>query len=222
MSVAFDSVLLKQVSGSTTSFTTGAWTIGSTANRMALVHIVILAPSTSITAVTIGGVSGFAVSGADSGDTNNAHLTMWAVFNPPSGSQTATITISPAAIVVVGVIVANGVDQLTGVNNGTFKNQAITAISLPVTSQLGDLTSTMIYDIGGGTPSSNFTVKWGASLETDFRGGDIGPGTATPTHIWTGSLNGAKSAVGANFIAFNITPITGLGKRMQSVIYSQG
>jgi len=127
------------------------------------------------------------------------------VVNPPSGSQTATVSWTGSMDADVGVITVSGANQTTPCTNGTFvafANSPGVNSSLTITSNSGDLTASVA---GNGnqwvSPFTNQTLKWG--IDHSQAGGDIGPGTGTTTHTWTGQFSGNTVAIsGANFKAF--------------------
>jgi hypothetical protein len=102
----------------------------------------------------------------------------------------------------VGVITVSGADQTTPCTNGTFvaaNNSGATTTSLTVTSTSGDLTATVAFNQNQWlSPFTNQTLKWG--IDSSVAGGDIGPGTGTTTHTWTGQWSTeTRSISGANF-----------------------
>jgi hypothetical protein len=201
MAVLFDNALLLQTAASTNSFTSSAFTISGSANRAAMVHIILQDTGVTISSVSIGGVAGAAIAGAACVETNGVTVLIWGVKAPPSGSQTCTITTSIAATFIFGIIACTGVDQTTAFNNGTGDVIADADAPLSVTSNTGDLTSTCVYNQSANTISTDRTAKWGATVESDFRGGDIGPGTGTTVHTWSDGVFNNKLLAGANFIA---------------------
>src|SRR5206468_2845240 len=130
------------------------------------------------------------------------------VINPPSGSQTATVDWSNKMRVDVGVITVSGADQTTPCINGTFaatNSAPAQTTSVTVTSNPGDLTASVGYTANRWmSPLTSQMLKWG--IDSSATGGDIGPGTGTTTHTWTGQFAGESHVVsGANFRASSAT-----------------
>ena len=104
----------------------------------------------------------------------------------------------------VGVITVSGADQIAPCTSGTFAatNSAPgQATSVTIASNPGDLTASVGYTANMWVvPFTNQTLKWG--MDSTATGGDIGPGTGTTTHAWTGQYANETHAVsGANFKA---------------------
>src|SRR5205809_409084 len=203
-SVTFDNRVSSGFKFGVTTVSTPAFTIGSGTNRAAMIMMAMGGNNaTSITA-SLGGVSGTVIAGSDSGTTTAIRTLLFCVSNPPSGSQTATVSWTTSMNVDVGVITVSGANQTTPCTNGTFAatNSAPTATtSVTITSNPGDLTASL----GATTntwvsPFTNQTLKWG--VDASEVGGDIGPGTGTTTHTWTDQYAGQTHSVsGANFKA---------------------
>lgn len=201
MAVAFDNTASATVVGGIT-ITTAPFTVTSAANRAAL-----LALSTNngnnITGITasLGGVTGIAVPGADSGATAQRAL-MFRVTAPPSGSQTATISWTGNADGTLGVVTASGVDQSTPVNNGTSATGSSATTAVTITSNAGDLTiDAAEVAQGAALTAPTQTQRWNVSSSGNQTGaGSTGPGTGTATHQWT-NLGATWAAAGANFKA---------------------
>ena len=145
--------------------------------------------ATNITA-SLGGVSGTLIPGTDSGTTAEIRTMIFQVINPPSGSQTATVSWTPSMHADVGVITVSGADQTTPVTNGAFaatNSAAAPTTSVTIVSNPGDLTASVGLTANTWlTPFTNQTLKWG--IDAQVAGGDIGPGTGTTTHTWTDQL----------------------------------
>jgi hypothetical protein len=159
--------------------------------------------ATNITA-SLGGVSGTLIPGTDSGTTASIRTLIFQVINPPSGSQAATISWTNSMHADVGVITVSGADQTTPCTNGTFaafNNSPAQTTSVTIASNPGDLTASVGFTGNVWvTPFTNQILKWG--IDSGGTGGDIGPGTGTTTHTWTGQFSGESHAVsGANFKA---------------------
>jgi hypothetical protein len=203
--VAYDNKVSSGVQFGVATVTTPAFIVGGGVNRAAMIMVTMSANNaTSITA-SLGGVSGTVIAGTDSGTTASIRTLIFQVINPPSGSQTATVSWSGGLLNVdVGVITVRGADQTTPCTNGTFAaNNASPAAttSVTITSSAGDLTASVgATDDAWVTPFTNQTLKWG--IDSTVTGGDIGPGTGTTTHTWTDQYYFQTHAVsGANFKA---------------------
>jgi hypothetical protein len=202
--VAYDNKVSSGFQWGVTTARTPAFTIGSGTNRAAIITVVMSAnKATNITA-SLGGVSGTLVPGSDSGAKAAFRTLIFQVINPPSGSQTATVSWTTAMNVDVGVITVSGADQITPCTNGTFaaSNSTATATtSVTITSNPGDLTASVGFTADAwATPYTNQTLKWGP--DSAEAGGDIGPGTGTTTHTWTDRYFYQTTAVsGVNFKA---------------------
>jgi hypothetical protein len=202
LGVQFDNAVSSGIQSGVTSITTPAFVVGNGAYRAAMIMVFMTANNaTSITA-KLGGVNATLVAGTDSGMTSTERTMIFQVINPPSGSQTAVVSWTTTMSADVGVITVTGANQNTPVANGTFTatNSATgTTTSLTITSGARDLTATVAGTTDSwATPSTNETLKWG--LDSGAVGGDIGLGTGTTTHIWTGSSTGVGHTIsGANF-----------------------
>src|SRR5207247_544470 len=174
--------------------------------QRAPMHMVAMSANnaTNITA-SLSGVSGTLIPGTDSGTTAPIRTLIFQVINPPSGSQTATVSWTTSMYADVGVITVSGADQTTPCTNGTYAatNSAATpSTSVTIASNHGDLTASVGYTIDAAwlTPFTNQTLKWG--VDSGAAGGDIGPGTGATTHTWTDQSSSQAHAVsGANFKA---------------------
>jgi hypothetical protein len=199
--VAFDNKVSAGVQFGTTSITTPAIVIGIGTNRAAMIMVAMSANTgTNITA-RLGGVIGTLVPGTDSGTTTAIRTLIFQVINPPSGSQTATVTWTTSMNADVGVITVSGADQVSPVSNGTFNasNSATVSTSVSIPSNFGDLTASIGFSGNAWmAPFTNQTLKWG--LDASEIGGDVGPGTGPTTHTWTDQFGGQVHSVsGANF-----------------------
>src|SRR5260370_20445115 len=97
------------------------------------------------TSASLGGVNGTLIPGTDSGTTATIRTLIFQVINPPSGSQTATVSWTNSMNADVGVITVSGADQTTPGTNGTFvaSNSSPAITSVTITSKPGDLTTTI-------------------------------------------------------------------------------
>jgi len=202
--VVYDNKVSSGIQWGVTTARTPAFTIGSGTNRAAMIMVAMSANNATNITASLGGVSGTLVPGSDSGTTATIRTLIFQVINPPSGSQTATVSWTTTMNVDVGVITVSGADQTTPCTNGTFtaNNSTPTATtSVTITSNPGDLTASVGFTGGTWvTPFTNQTLKWG--IDSAVTGGDIGPGTGTTTHTWTNQyLFQTAAASGANFKA---------------------
>jgi hypothetical protein len=202
--VTFDNKVSSDFQWSVTTVTTPAFIIGSGTNRAAMIMVVLSANNATGITARLGGVSGTLIPGTDSGTTATSRTLIFQVINPPSGSQTATVSWTTSMHADVGVITVSGADQTTPCTNGTFAatNSAPTATtSVTITSNSGDLTASIGYTANQWvSPYTNRILKWG--IDQSAAGGDIGPGTGSTTHTWTGQFANETHAVsGANFKA---------------------
>src|SRR5438046_7448032 len=130
-----------------------------------MIMVVMSANNATNIAASLGGVSGTVIPGTDSGTTATIRTLIFCVTNPPSGSQTATVSWTTSMNVDVGVITVSGANQATPCTTGPFAatNSAPTATtSVTITSNPGDLTASL----GATTntwvsPFTKQTLKWG-------------------------------------------------------------
>jgi len=202
--VAFDNKVTSDFSFGVTSITTPAFIIGSGSNRAAMIMVAMTTNTATNITATLGGVVGTLIPGTDSGTTASSRTLIFQLINPPSGSQTATVSWTGSASADFGVITVTGASQTTPTNNGTFaafNSSPASATSVTITSNSGDLTASVGFTANTWiSPYTNRTLKWG--IDSGAAGGDIGPGTGTTTHTWTDAYAGQTHAVsGANFKA---------------------
>lgn len=185
------------------TITTPSFTVTSNANRGGLLGLSL--SSNGVTAITgsIGGVSGSAISGTDSGSTVTVRSLQFQVIAPPAGAQTGTVSWTTSADVILGALTTSGVDQTTPCNNGTFATGAASPSSVAITSTNGDLTIDTEVDDGGFFPASpTQTNQWSRRISSIMSGaGSTGPGTGTTTHQWTITPTTAWAVSGSNFVA---------------------
>ena len=202
--VNFDNKVSSGYNWGVTKITTPAFSSGIGSNRAAMIMVAMsLNTATNITA-SLGGVAGTLVPGTDSGISSTIRTMIFQVINPPSGSQTATVSWTTSMNADVGVITVSGVDQTTPIINGTiaaYNVNSVTTASLTVTSSPGDLTATIGYTSDGWvTPFTNQLLKWG--VDSEAAGGDVGTGLGTTTHTWTDMYSFQTEVIsGANFKA---------------------
>src|ERR1019366_10584921 len=103
-----------------TSVTTPVFTIGAGSNRAAMIMVVMTANTATNITASLGGVPASLIPGTDSGTTASGRTVIFQVINPPSGSQSATVSWTGSMTVDVGVITVSGADQTNPTNNGTF------------------------------------------------------------------------------------------------------
>jgi uncharacterized membrane protein len=202
--VTYDNQASSDFQWGVTTANTPPFLIGSGANRAAMIMVTMSANGATNITARLGGVSGTLIAGTDSGTTAAIRTMIFQVINPPSGSQTATVSWTGSMNVDVGVLTVSGADQTTPGTNGTFaaaNSTAGTSTSVTIASNAGDLTASVGYSNAlWTTPFTNQTLKWG--IDQSVTGGDIGPGTGTTTHTWTDQYSGQTHAVsGANFKA---------------------
>jgi N,N-dimethylformamidase beta subunit-like protein len=204
--VIYDNTVSSGIQWGVATVTTPPFGIGRGTNRAAMIMVTMSANGATNVTASLGGVSGTVIAGTDSGTTAAIRTMIFQVINPPSGSQTATVSWAGGTFNVdVGVITVSGADQTTPGTNGTFAANDSTptaATSVAITSNAGDLTASVGYtNAAWVTPFTNHTLAWG--VDSSATGGDIGPGTGTTTHTWTDSYVLQTHAVsGANFKAF--------------------
>ena len=187
-----------------TRVTTPAFIIGSGANRAAMIMVAMSANGANNITASLGGVSGTVIAGTDSGTSATIRTLIFQVINPPSGSQTATVSWLNSMNVDIGVITVSGADQTSPCTSGTFAASNSTSApttSVTIASNSGDLTASVGFTGGTWvTPFTSQTLKWG--IDSSAAGGDIGPGTGATTHTWTDQFYFQTHAVsGANFKA---------------------
>jgi uncharacterized membrane protein len=203
--VTFDNSVSSGFQWVVTKATTPTFTIGSGINRAAMIMVTMSGNAATNIVASLGGVSGTVIPGSDSGTTAAIRTLIFQVINPPSGPQTATVSWANGALNVdVGVITVSGADQITPCTNGTFAatdSAPAQTTSITIASRLGDLTASVGFSANVWVaPFTNQTLKWG--IDSTATGGDIGPGTGTTTHTWTGRYaNEAHAVSGANFKA---------------------
>jgi uncharacterized membrane protein len=200
--VVFDNKVSAGYQFGVTKVTTPAFTIGTGANRAAMIMVAMSKNTATNITASLGGVAGTVVPGTDTGITATIRTLIFQVVNPPSGSQTATVSWTTSMNADVGVITVTGASPTGPINNGTFfaSNSSSSASgSVTVTSHTGDLTATIGYTADGWkSPFTNRSLKWG--VDASEVGGDIGPGTGTTVHTWTDNYAFQTMSIsGANF-----------------------
>lgn len=200
MSVTYDNASALVTGDAITSLTTPSFTITSSANRAAVLclgHRGLLSTGFS---GSCGGISASLITGTDSSG-GSTRSQLFGVIAPASGSQTASMSWTTAVSATLGAITASGVDQTTAFNNGAT-GSGTTSASVAVTSTSGDLTTTGYLNNKTTQLTSDKTRKYTGAGSDTSSGGDIGAGTGTATHAWSGGAGGSSMhASGANFVA---------------------
>jgi hypothetical protein len=204
LGIAFDNSVTSGFQWSVTSASTPAFTIGANANRAAMIQVAMSANNATGITASLGGVAGTLVPGTDSGTTASIRTMIFQVINPPSGSQTATVSWTTAMHAVVSVMTVSSANQTTPVNNGTFAafdSSPAASTSVTITSNAGDLTASIGFTLNGWvSPFTNQTLTWGP--DSSAAAGDRGAGTGTTTHTWADQwASQTHSVSGANFAA---------------------
>jgi hypothetical protein len=194
MAVAYDNAK-SAIDFGVTTLSSGTFTIGSGADRVAMVCLSTVGNPGAITSVTCGGQSGTAVASA-SGDGPTWWFAVYKVLNPAAGTQSASVTWTNSLTGIVSVITVTGASDING---GAYSEAAANNHSLNISSNAGDLTAS--FSANGTTDtvySTNQTLRL-SGIET---GGDTGPGTAGPiTHTWTHTGETDVNGAGANFVS---------------------
>src|SRR5205085_1585897 len=102
--VAYDSKVSSGFKWGVSSITTPAFTIGTGANRAAMIMVTMYANNATAITAKLGGVTGTPVPGTDTGTTASIRTLIFQVINPPSGSRTATVSWTTAMSADVGVV----------------------------------------------------------------------------------------------------------------------
>ncbi len=173
-------------------------TVGSNADRAAIIGLSMDGAAGSGITYTLGGVAAVAIPGTFSSNVLTA-----AVTAPPSGSQTAHSQWTGAANAVLGVLTFYNVNQNTPTNNGTVSASAGTGTtsSITVTSNSGDLTVDHCFvtarTLSANTQNLGYNTANGALVAG---GSTYGPGTGTSTHQWTLSAGSGGRSDGVNMV----------------------
>jgi hypothetical protein len=180
-----------------TSLTTGSFTIGGT-EVAACLGLSTVGVNITLGTAACGGVSATLIPNTNLFAVNEVAL--YQVIAPPTGSRTATASWTTAASASLSAITANGVDQTTPLDNGATNSSGFgsSPLSQAVTSNPGDLTTTiMVTAEGGGTQTTDKTQR-----TASFGCSDTGDGTGTQTHTWSYAAGSTeKTSAGANFRA---------------------
>ncbi|MEW6129149.1 MAG: C25 family cysteine peptidase [Acidobacteriota bacterium] len=142
-------------------------------------------------------------------------IEIWALVNPPTGSQTITATLSSAAKFVVGAVLFTGVDQTNPTTGFVSTSGHATPISLTVPSSTGDL----VVDVYGRNDPSNTdpqdTVAQIEHLDTKTNSVSLSMSTksgAAPTITMDWAVTG-----GGNDWALGAISIKSLGPTLATV-----
>jgi len=202
--LAYDNSVSSGFQWGATSVTTPAFVVGTGANRAAMIMVAMSANNATNITASLGGVAATLVPGTDSGTTASIRTLIFQVINPPSGSQTATVSWTTPMHADVGVLTVTGANQTTPTSNGQFtasnaSPSAATSVTIP--SNPGDLTASVGLTTNQWiSPATNQTFVWGPSSSPAQ--GDRGTGAGTTTHTWTDLYEGIPHSVsGANFVA---------------------
>ena len=195
MAVVYGNVQGSGTNFSSTSVETGSITIPSTADRCVKISFLRDTAVSSITS-SCGGVSGTAITGA-SGSSGSITVSDYQVIAPAAGATTASLSwVTAASFCAIAAVLATGVDQTTGMNNGTFASGAEPK-TINVTSASGDLTCTSCYsDLGSSSQTSDRDDRVTGQILCM----DTGPGTANPGHTWSDQFGATQVITGANFV----------------------
>ena len=168
-------------------------------NRIIIVGSIVSASSDTITSVTYGGQ---ALTLLETVSQVAAPLTvdLWYLKNPPTGSNTVTINLSPTQNIAAGASVYYNVNQTTPF--GTQKESSesgASPISVNVTSAVGEL----VVDVSGsqanpGTPTSPQTLRFSDKTTSGTAwavGSSEKAGATSVTMEWTYTNYGALIAV---------------------------
>src|SRR5207247_9185393 len=90
--ITYDNSVSSGFQWGVTRVTTPAFIIGSGATRAAMIMVAMRANGAANITASLGGVSGTVIAGTDSGTSATLRTLIFQVINPPSGSQTATVS----------------------------------------------------------------------------------------------------------------------------------
>lgn len=146
--------------------------------------------TTTISTVTYAGVTVPAVTGASGANGTTAHVAIFCLANPTTGSsQNAVVTMSGATTsFAVGVASFLGVNQTTPCANGTFASGTGTSASLTITSATGDVVMDTLAAGGSSVAvSGGQTLDWHDALAIVDGGGSHVAGASSVTPSWSQS-----------------------------------
>lgn len=190
---------------------TATFTIGAGTDRVAVIGLVGVGTDISIETAACSGVSATKVPGTDL-FAFTFNVMQFVVINPPSGAgKFATASWTTAATASVGVIVFDGADQTTGVNNGTSTSSPTdTSHAIAITSTDGDLSCTMYA--GGG--SDGLATSSQTKRTADYGALDHSTSTAgtTKTHTWSHAAAEDMIICGCNVMQKVVAVDAGMGR----------
>lgn len=199
MSVAFDTGAVSAVVFAGTSVSKNL-TIAAASNVAATLGLWQSGTSSSAFSSALGGVSGSALSGSDTGTSITGRRTqIFAVTGPATGAQTASASWTTSTDAYLGVAVANGCDPSTPVNGGAHNGGPGSGEDQTVTPATGNASNDIAVGFCGSASTSSaqtalFTKATGAG--DDFLGiRDVG-GSAL---LWAVGTFSAWVASAANF-----------------------
>jgi len=202
-SVLYDNFI--EVRGSAvTTLTSVSFVITSAANSVAVLGLVHdFNGATGITSIC-GGVSGALVAGTDTASTWTSRSLIHLVKVPASGSQTASMSWTPAKTASLGAMTASGVNQGTPTNTATVATGTSATPSITLATAAGDLTFAIVM-VQNLVSAPTQTQLWIDSTDTGG-GGSRGPGTgSSDIHSWT-QTSGNWGMSGVNLVALASPP----------------
>lgn len=164
------------------------------------------AASLSVTSITYGGQTMTSCGIAGLSTTGGSHFCYCQIFylvNPPTGSNTLAITVAGGTVtdVYYNLVAFTGVNQATPVRAGTYQSSTaaagVVADGLTITSNVNDLTITVVNGEGLGVVTSNQTSDTTNTVGSYGSGSDHATTAATSvTHTYTGLTAADGSIVG--------------------------
>lgn len=204
MSVAVDAN--SAVSMITTSPLNFNITLGTGSNGAIAIHIGLTVNTQTITSVTVDGQAAAPVTNADTTTTTANRTLLYAIA---TGTMTGTKQISITWQATSGFIGATALsvfnaNQTTPMNNGNTFVSGVDADgigTLNINSNAGDLTTSVCFFSGSGTPTTNQTAVNGFTSTAVMDRETTVPGDAGPiAHTWTKNASDDISIAGANFV----------------------
>lgn len=170
--------------------------------------------SLSATSVSYGGQTMTSCGIAGLSTTAGSHFCYCQIFylvNPPTGSNTLAATVTGAADIYYNLVAFTGVNQTTPVRAGTYQSSTaaagVVADGLTITSNLNDLTITVINGEGSGIVGTNQTSDGNNTTGSYAGASDHATTAATSvTHTWTG-LTAADGSICGFSIDGDIPPV---------------
>ena len=174
-------------------------------NRCAFIPILYDDAGTmSVTAVTYGGQACSSVGTASHSPTSNEYAECWYLVNPPTGSNTLSITVSGTIRdIYYGLVAFTGVNQTTPIRSGTYFNHTTNAVTdgsgnyaLTISRNANDLTLTCVNGGGSGNVTTTQTRDGFSTAGGMSAAHDHGPASgASVTHTWSGGGAGSELAI---------------------------